>query len=95
VRRRGAVYGDSEYDQVIEVGLDELLGTDDEGMEDDGALGTDDGPGTTMLIQVPMTSGERASLIRRAPRSVPPFSAGWSAAAPPYWWWRWLVLFAA
>jgi hypothetical protein len=43
VRRRGAVYGDRESDQVIEVGLDELFGTDSEGVEDDPDLSTDDG----------------------------------------------------
>ena len=42
VRRRGAVYGDSESDQAIEVGLDELFGTDDDGMEDDPVLETDE-----------------------------------------------------
>jgi hypothetical protein len=42
-RRRGAVHEDREFGQAVEVGLDELLGTDDEGMEDDRDLGTDDG----------------------------------------------------
>ena len=42
LRRRGTVYGDSEFDQVIEVGLDELLGIDDEGHDEGGDEGTED-----------------------------------------------------
>jgi hypothetical protein len=41
--RRGAVYREQESD-VIEVGLDELLGTDREGMEADPGPATDEGP---------------------------------------------------
>jgi hypothetical protein len=42
--RRGAVYRGQESDQVIEVGLDELLGTDHEGVEADPDLGADEEP---------------------------------------------------
>jgi hypothetical protein len=43
VRRWGAVHGDRESSQVIEVGLDELLGIDREGLEDDPDRGAEEG----------------------------------------------------